>query len=172
MILSRSTAPQISTDTSPSSSARPHLSTSSLLKFKRHQDVHGSFRRTWGKFHPAKKDLILCAAAEASEPPVNMSLKTDAEPNNNVSIEEEVSFHSFCVPPDKNFFSPLHDGKVRFCRSKCVFNASRLFRRCPEVVCQERRLKKGPTAESQRGIFTWLFLGIYSLLLSARCDEL
>uniref|UniRef100_A0A674NBZ3 RNA binding protein, mRNA processing factor 2b n=1 Tax=Takifugu rubripes TaxID=31033 RepID=A0A674NBZ3_TAKRU len=83
------TAPQISTDTSPSSSARPHLSTS-LLKFKRHQDFHGSFRRTWGKYHPAKKDLILCAAAEASEPPVNMSLKTDAEPNNNVSIEEEV----------------------------------------------------------------------------------
>lgn len=96
MILSRSTAPQISTDTSPSPSARPHLGTSSLLKFKRHQDFHGSFRRTWGKFHPAKKDLILCAAAaEASEPPVNMSLKNDAEPNNNVSIEEEVSFCCF-----------------------------------------------------------------------------
>lgn len=95
MILSRSPAPQISTDTSPSPSTRPHLGTSSLLKFKRHQDFHGSFRRTWGKFHPAKKDLILSAAAEASEPPVNMSLKTDAEPNNNVSIEEEVSFYWF-----------------------------------------------------------------------------
>lgn len=92
MILSRSTATtsQISTDTSPS--ARPHLSTSSLLKFKRHQDSHGSFRRTWGKYHPVKKDLILCAAAEATEPSVNMSLKADTEPNNNVAIEEEVRF--------------------------------------------------------------------------------
>lgn len=85
MILSRNTA-NISSDTSPS--ARPHLGTSSL-KFKPHQDFHCSFRRTWGKLHPAKKTLILrAAAAEAAD---NMSLKADAEPNNNVSIEEEVS---------------------------------------------------------------------------------
>ncbi|XP_035507754.1 RNA-binding protein with multiple splicing 2 isoform X2 [Morone saxatilis] len=90
MILNRSTTPtaQIPTDTSPSSTARPHLGTS-LLKFKRHQDFHGSFRRTWGKYHSTKKDLILSAAA-ATEATVNMSLKADAEPNNNVSIEEEV----------------------------------------------------------------------------------
>ncbi|KAE8297564.1 RNA-binding protein with multiple splicing 2 [Larimichthys crocea] len=87
----------ISSDTSPppppssSSSARPHLGTSSLLKFKRHQDFHSSFRRTWGKYHSTKKDLIVCAAAEeAARTTVNMSLKADAEPNNNVSIEEEV----------------------------------------------------------------------------------
>uniref|UniRef100_A0A8P4GEN0 RNA binding protein, mRNA processing factor 2b n=1 Tax=Dicentrarchus labrax TaxID=13489 RepID=A0A8P4GEN0_DICLA len=90
MILNRSTTPtaKISTDTSPSSTARPHLGTSPL-KFKRHQDFHCSFRRTWGKYHSTKKDLILCAAA-ATEATVNMSLKADAEPNNNVSIEEEV----------------------------------------------------------------------------------
>lgn len=149
MILSRSTAPQISTDTSPSSSARPHLSTSSLLKFKRHQDVHGSFRRTWGKYHPAKKDLILCAAAEASEPPVNMSLKTDAEPNNNVSIEEEVSFGSFCSPRQE-LSLPM---EVRFCRSKCVFNASRLFRRCPEVVGLSGRRFKRAQPQKTKGTF-------------------
>lgn len=102
MILSRSTSSsatsKISSDTSPppppssSSSARPHLGTSSLLKFKRHQDFHSSFRRTWGKYHSTKKDLIVCAAAEeAARTTVNMSLKADAEPNNNVSIEEEVS---------------------------------------------------------------------------------
>lgn len=34
--------------------------------------------------------MILCAAA-AADATVNMSLKADAEPNNNVSIEEEVS---------------------------------------------------------------------------------
>nr|XP_046249980.1 RNA-binding protein, mRNA-processing factor 2a isoform X3 [Scatophagus argus] len=85
------TASKLPTDTSPSSSARPHLGTSSLLKFKRHQDFHCSFRRTWGKYHSAKRDLILCAAAgAATEETVNMSLKADAEPNNNVSIEEEV----------------------------------------------------------------------------------
>uniref|UniRef100_A0A3Q3JLJ8 RRM domain-containing protein n=1 Tax=Monopterus albus TaxID=43700 RepID=A0A3Q3JLJ8_MONAL len=78
--------PEISSDTPPSSSARPHLGTSSL-KFKRHQDFHCSFRRTWGKYHPTKKNLILCAAAEAT---VDMSLKAEAEPNNNVSMEEEV----------------------------------------------------------------------------------
>uniref|UniRef100_A0A4W6EUX5 RNA binding protein, mRNA processing factor 2b n=1 Tax=Lates calcarifer TaxID=8187 RepID=A0A4W6EUX5_LATCA len=85
---------RISSDTSPSSStARPHLGTSSLLKFKRHQDFHCSFRRTWGKYHSTRKNLILCAAATAAaaaEATVNMSLKADAEPNNNVSIEEEV----------------------------------------------------------------------------------
>nr|XP_020461382.1 RNA-binding protein with multiple splicing 2-like [Monopterus albus] len=87
MILSRNTStPEISSDTPPSSSARPHLGTSSL-KFKRHQDFHCSFRRTWGKYHPTKKNLILCAAAEAT---VDMSLKAEAEPNNNVSMEEEV----------------------------------------------------------------------------------
>ena len=103
MILSRSTSAsaKISSDTSSSSSAaaaRPHLGTSSLLKFRRHQDFHCSFRRTWGKYHSTKRDLILCAAAAAAAAAaeeettaVNMSLKTDAEPNNNVSIEEEVS---------------------------------------------------------------------------------
>lgn len=148
MILSRSTAPQISTDTSPSSSARPHLSTSSLLKFKRHQDFHGSFRRTWGKYHPAKKDLILCAAAEASEPPVNMSLKTDAEPNNNVSIEEEVSFHSSA--PRTRTFPPM---EVKYCRSNCGFHALRLFRWCLE----ERRLKRA-NPQKTKGTFYKMLL--------------
>ncbi|XP_026175892.1 RNA-binding protein with multiple splicing 2 isoform X2 [Mastacembelus armatus] len=87
MILSRSTKGKISSDTSPSSTARPHLGTSSLLKFKRHQDFHGSLRRTWGKYQSAKKNLILCEAAEAT---VSMSLKAEAEANNSVSIEEEV----------------------------------------------------------------------------------
>lgn len=92
MILSRSTAVKLASDISPTSSAQPHLGTSSLLKFKRHQDFHCSFRRTWGKYHSTRKNLILCAAAEAAaEATVTMSLKTDAEPNNNVSIEEEVS---------------------------------------------------------------------------------
>ncbi|XP_067351838.1 RNA-binding protein, mRNA-processing factor 2a isoform X2 [Channa argus] len=88
MILSRNTATKLSSDTSPSSSARPHLGTSSLLKFKRHQDFHCNFRRTWGKSHSTKKNLLRCAAA--AEATVTMSLKADAEPNNNVSIEEEV----------------------------------------------------------------------------------
>uniref|UniRef100_A0A3B4ZLP8 RNA-binding protein with multiple splicing n=1 Tax=Stegastes partitus TaxID=144197 RepID=A0A3B4ZLP8_9TELE len=93
-------AAKLSSDTSPqpppppsSSNARPHLGTSSLLKLKRHQDFHCSFRRTWGKYHSTRKNLILCAAAEAAAAAaatVNMSLKADAEPNNNVSIEEEV----------------------------------------------------------------------------------
>ncbi|XP_032371725.1 RNA-binding protein with multiple splicing 2 isoform X2 [Etheostoma spectabile] len=87
MILSRNTSnTKISSDTPPSSSARPHLGTSPL-KFKRHQDFHSSFRRTLGKYH-TKKNLIFCAAA--AEATANMSLKADAEPNNNVSIEEEV----------------------------------------------------------------------------------
>ncbi|XP_038558191.1 RNA-binding protein with multiple splicing 2 isoform X1 [Micropterus salmoides] len=91
MILSRNTTSpsKISSDTSSSSSARPHLGTSSLIKLRRHQDFHCSFRRTWGKYHSTKKDLILTAAA-AAEATVKMSLKADTEPNNNVSIEEEV----------------------------------------------------------------------------------
>ncbi|CAK6973581.1 RNA-binding protein%2C mRNA-processing factor 2a isoform X1 [Scomber scombrus] len=97
MILSRNTcatSSSKSSDTSPSSSTPPHLGTSSLLKFKRHSDFHCSHRRTLGKYHSTRKNLILCAAAAAAaaaaEETVNMSLKADAEPNNNVSIEEEV----------------------------------------------------------------------------------
>lgn len=102
MILSRSPPAKLSADTSPSSSApRPHLGTSCLLKFKRHQDSHCSFRRTWGKFHTTKKNLIVCAAA--AESTVNMSLKADAEPNNNVSIEEEVSWEKFDLVPASDF---------------------------------------------------------------------
>ncbi|XP_029315166.1 RNA-binding protein with multiple splicing 2-like isoform X2 [Cottoperca gobio] len=90
MILSHNTSTaKISSDTSPSSSARLHLGTSSLFKFKRHQDFHCSFSRTWGTYHSTKKNLILCEAA-AAETPADMSLKADAEPNNNVAIEEEV----------------------------------------------------------------------------------
>ncbi|XP_053178798.1 RNA-binding protein, mRNA-processing factor 2a isoform X3 [Scomber japonicus] len=98
MILSRNTcatsSSSKSSDTSPSSSStRPHLGTSSL-KFKRHSDFHCSHKRTLGKYHSTRKNLILCAAAAAAaaaaEETVNMSLKADAEPNNNVSIEEEV----------------------------------------------------------------------------------
>ncbi|KAK2853732.1 hypothetical protein Q5P01_006393 [Channa striata] len=88
MILSRNSAAELSSDPSPSSSARSHLGTSSLLKFKRHQDFHRSFRATWGKYHSTRRNLLRCAAA--AEAAVNMSLKADAEPNNNVSIEEEV----------------------------------------------------------------------------------
>ncbi|XP_071390378.1 RNA-binding protein, mRNA-processing factor 2a isoform X1 [Centroberyx affinis] len=86
MILSRRT----SSDTS-SSSCRPHLGTS-LLKFKRHQDFLCSYKRAWGKYSPTtRKNLTLCStAAAAAAATVNMSLKSDAEPNNNVSIEEEV----------------------------------------------------------------------------------
>lgn len=86
MILSRKTCTSLSSDTA----RPPHIDTS-LLKFKRHQDFHCSFRRTLGKYHSTRKNLILCAAA-AAEATVDMSLKADAEPNNNVSIEEEVSF--------------------------------------------------------------------------------
>ncbi|XP_029984448.1 RNA-binding protein, mRNA-processing factor 2a isoform X2 [Sphaeramia orbicularis] len=89
MILSRNPTAKNSSDTSASAFAPPHLGTSCLLKFKRHQDFHCSFRRTWGKYQSKRKNLILCAAA-AAETTVNMSLKPDAEPNNNVSIEEEV----------------------------------------------------------------------------------
>lgn len=106
MILSRSptsTATTTTTATSPcekcpdstsssSSSSRSnnHLATSSLVKFKRHQDSHSSssYTRTWGTSHSTTRDLLLSAAA-ASQARVNMSLK-EPEPNNNVSIEEEV----------------------------------------------------------------------------------
>ncbi|XP_068169302.1 RNA-binding protein, mRNA-processing factor 2a isoform X2 [Antennarius striatus] len=87
MILSRSPA-KTSTDTSP---PRPHLGASSVLKLKRQQDLHSSFRRSWGRFAPAHRELIVgAAAAGATEETEDMSLKADAEPNNNVSIEEEV----------------------------------------------------------------------------------
>uniref|UniRef100_A0A3Q2UH99 RNA binding protein, mRNA processing factor 2b n=1 Tax=Fundulus heteroclitus TaxID=8078 RepID=A0A3Q2UH99_FUNHE len=82
MILCRCNTPEPNSD---SSSAPPHRGTS-LLKLRRHRDFHRSFRRTWGNSHPARKSLTLCAA-QAS---VTMSLKADSEPNNNVSIEEEV----------------------------------------------------------------------------------
>uniref|UniRef100_A0A3B3BJR0 RNA binding protein, mRNA processing factor 2b n=1 Tax=Oryzias melastigma TaxID=30732 RepID=A0A3B3BJR0_ORYME len=85
MILSRKTCTNLSSD----SARPPHLGTS-LLKFKRHQDFHCSFRRTLGKYHSTRKNLILCAAAASAGATVDMSLKADAEPNNNVSIEEEV----------------------------------------------------------------------------------
>lgn len=89
MILSRHT----SSDTkSSSAAARPHLGTS-FLKFKRHQDFLCSYKRTWGKYHPARRNLAFCSTAAAAT--VNMSLKSDAEPNNNVSIEEEVSGNNF-----------------------------------------------------------------------------
>ncbi|XP_030233408.1 RNA-binding protein with multiple splicing 2 isoform X1 [Gadus morhua] len=82
MILSRN----ISLDTS-SSTARTHFGTS-FLKFKRHQDLLCNYKRTWGKY-PTRNNLTLSSsAAEATT--VNMSIKADVEPNNNVSIEEEV----------------------------------------------------------------------------------
>lgn len=90
MILSRTAA----ASSSPASARSPprdhcaHLGPFSLVRFKRPQDLHcGAFRRTWGKYHSAKKELIVGAAAAEA----NMSLKSDAEPNNNVSMEEEVS---------------------------------------------------------------------------------
>ncbi|KAM9409925.1 RNA-binding protein, mRNA-processing factor 2a isoform 3-T3 [Pholidichthys leucotaenia] len=71
----------------PSSSyARPHLGTPPL-KLRRHRDPHRSLGRTWGKSHSTRRNLIVCAAAGVSG---GMSLKADAEPNNSVSIEEEV----------------------------------------------------------------------------------
>ncbi|XP_035485321.2 RNA-binding protein, mRNA-processing factor 2a isoform X2 [Scophthalmus maximus] len=99
---------RLSPDTSASSSssyARPHLGTSSLLKFKRQQEFHCSAGRALGKYHQSRRNVILCAAAAAAaEASASMSLKADAEPgsnstnNNNgssssssgVSIEEEV----------------------------------------------------------------------------------
>ncbi|KAJ0001860.1 hypothetical protein NQD34_001656 [Periophthalmus magnuspinnatus] len=72
-------------DSAPSS--RPHLATSSLVKFKRHQDSYNSCTRTWGTSHSTTRSLLL-SAADASQARVNMSLKDEA--NNNVTIEEEV----------------------------------------------------------------------------------
>ncbi|XP_054467823.1 RNA-binding protein, mRNA-processing factor 2a isoform X2 [Anoplopoma fimbria] len=92
MILSRNTC-KISLDTSPSFYARPphQLGPSPpRLGLRRLQDFHCSFSRTWGKYPPTRKSLILKAAAESAGETADMSLKTDAEPNNNVSIEEEV----------------------------------------------------------------------------------
>ncbi|KAM4602668.1 RNA-binding protein, mRNA-processing factor 2a isoform 1-T1 [Polymixia lowei] len=81
MILSRN----ISWDTS-SSIARTHFGTS-FLKFKRHQDFFCNYKRAGGKY-PTRKNVTL--SSTVSEVTVDMSLKSDAEPNNNVSIEEEV----------------------------------------------------------------------------------
>lgn len=101
MILSPHTTVSSSTrtpsDTTASCYARPHLGTASLLKLKRQQqNLHSSFRRTWSKFQSTRKNLILCSAAAAAaatvaEETVSMSLKSEGEPNNNVSMEEEVS---------------------------------------------------------------------------------
>ncbi|XP_034431554.1 RNA-binding protein with multiple splicing 2 isoform X1 [Hippoglossus hippoglossus] len=95
MILSRtSTTSTTRVSSDASGCARPHLGTSSLLKLRRHQDFHCGLGRTLGKYHSTRKNVILCAAAaaaaETAEASDTMSLKTDAEPNNNVSIEEEV----------------------------------------------------------------------------------
>ncbi|XP_037606354.1 RNA-binding protein with multiple splicing 2 isoform X6 [Sebastes umbrosus] len=90
MLLSSSTTQTSSSDSSPQLGSS---SSSSLLKLKRHQDFHCSFRRSHGKYHQStRKSLMLCAAAAAAaeDPTANMSLKADAEPSNNVSIEEEV----------------------------------------------------------------------------------
>uniref|UniRef100_A0A8C6T3J6 RNA binding protein, mRNA processing factor 2a n=1 Tax=Neogobius melanostomus TaxID=47308 RepID=A0A8C6T3J6_9GOBI len=79
-------------DSAPSSSSRPPphhlLSTASLVKFKPHQDQYHGCTRTWGTSHSATRSLLLSAAA-ASQARVSMSLK-EPEPNNNVTIEEEV----------------------------------------------------------------------------------
>ncbi|XP_056134283.1 RNA-binding protein, mRNA-processing factor 2a isoform X2 [Lampris incognitus] len=81
MILSRN----VPSDAS-SSAARTHLGTS-LLKLKRHQDSLCNYKRTWGKYS-ARKTFVL--SSTVTEVTLSMSLKSDAEPNNNVSIEEEV----------------------------------------------------------------------------------
>ncbi|XP_062326964.1 RNA-binding protein, mRNA-processing factor 2a isoform X2 [Osmerus eperlanus] len=80
MILSRNNT---SLDIS-SSLARTHFGTS-FLKFKRHQEF--LCKRTWGKYPTRKNFTFSPTVAEAS---LKMSLKSDSEPNNNVSIEEEV----------------------------------------------------------------------------------
>lgn len=115
MILSRQTA-ATSPDTSPSAFARLHLGTSSLLKFRRHQDSH--HKRTFlGSYHPARKNLTLSSSATA-EVSATMSLKADAEPNNNVSVEEEVSLVKV------RFFSRTDGVHVRRQREKLVKFAS------------------------------------------------
>lgn len=81
MIISRN----ISLDTY-SSLARTHFGTS-FLKFKRHQDFLCNYKRTWGKYPSRKNFTPSSIVAEAN---LDMSLKSDSEPNNNVSIEEEV----------------------------------------------------------------------------------
>lgn len=97
---------------SDSSSAPPHLlGTSSLLKLSaRHRDLHCGFRRAGSKTHATRKNLILCAATAT----VDMSLKADSEPNNSVSIEEEVSLRDqssgsdpVLVPAQPGFGSSL-----------------------------------------------------------------
>ncbi|XP_060924145.1 RNA-binding protein, mRNA-processing factor 2a [Limanda limanda] len=111
MILSRTSCSSSSSSTSTSTTRvssessgfprPPHLGSSSsscsLLKLRRqHQHFHcGLSGRAVGKSQ-SRRNVILCAAAaaaaadtaEASDP--TMSLKADSEPNNNVSIEEEV----------------------------------------------------------------------------------
>ncbi|XP_037310104.2 RNA-binding protein, mRNA-processing factor 2a isoform X2 [Pungitius pungitius] len=82
MILSRNTC-KIPSDPSPPSAARPRLLGSS----RRQQDPPGSLRRTLGRPQSTRRSLILCAAAAGA---ADMSLKADAEPSSNVSIEEEV----------------------------------------------------------------------------------
>ncbi|XP_067105477.1 RNA-binding protein, mRNA-processing factor 2a isoform X2 [Osmerus mordax] len=79
MILSRN-----NTSLDISSLARTHFGTS-FLKFKRHQEF--LCKRTWGKYPTRKNFTFSPTVAEAS---LKMSLKSDSEPNNNVSIEEEV----------------------------------------------------------------------------------
>ncbi|XP_046898189.1 RNA-binding protein, mRNA-processing factor 2a isoform X2 [Hypomesus transpacificus] len=79
MILSRN-----NTSLDISSLARTHFGTS-FLKFKRHQEF--LCKRTWGKYPTRKNFTFSPTVAEAS---LKMSLKSDSETNNNVSIEEEV----------------------------------------------------------------------------------
>lgn len=64
---------------------------------------------------------------------------------------------SLLLTPRQELSLPV---EVRFCRSKCVVNASRLFRRCPEVVGQEDALK-GPNRRRPKQHFTCFFLWIY-----------
>ncbi|CAL8381277.1 unnamed protein product [Arctogadus glacialis] len=65
-----------------------YLSETMMSKFKRHQDLLCNYKRTWGKY-PTRNNLTLSSSA-AEETTVNMSIKADVEPNNNVSVEEEV----------------------------------------------------------------------------------
>uniref|UniRef100_A0AAQ4PN96 RRM domain-containing protein n=1 Tax=Gasterosteus aculeatus aculeatus TaxID=481459 RepID=A0AAQ4PN96_GASAC len=86
MILSRNTC-KTPSDPSAPSAARPRLLGSS----RRQQDPPGSLRRTLGRHQSTRRSLILCAAAAAAAAgAADMSLKADAEPSSNVSIEEEV----------------------------------------------------------------------------------
>ncbi|KAL1007692.1 hypothetical protein UPYG_G00090300 [Umbra pygmaea] len=70
-----------------SASPRTHLG-KSFLRSRRHQDFF-NHRRTWGKY---SKNIQFSSLTDA-ELNLNMSitsLKSDSEPNNNVSMEEEV----------------------------------------------------------------------------------